>query len=332
MPKVTVLMPVYNAEKFLSEAIDSILKQSFADFEFIIINDGSTDKSRPIIESYPDSRIKLYDNENNLGIIATLNKGFKLAQGELIARMDADDISLPDRLKLQVDFFNTHPSIGACGGWVKKFGQLNFISKYYTEPADIKAAFLFNVSLAHPTAMIRKKILTDHQLAFDQAYLHAEDYDFWVKFMQFSALANIPKVLLRYRLHQVSVTQSHNQLQQKNAAKVKLRQLAALGLRPSEHELWLHNSFKPESGIDIMAYLNQSEVWLNKILAANDKTKVYDFAALKKIIADRWLNICYANAASGVTILKKYWRTPLRQKMKMTDNIILLKFIFKALS
>jgi len=115
MPKVTVLMPVYNAEKYLKEAIGSILGQSFSDFEFLIINDGSTDSSVKIIKSYDDPRIRFIANEKNLGVIPTLNKGFALAQGEFIARMDADDISLPKRLELQADFMDKHPEAGAIG-------------------------------------------------------------------------------------------------------------------------------------------------------------------------------------------------------------------------
>jgi len=114
-PKVTVLMPVYNGEKYLNEAIDSILGQTFKDFKFLIINDGSTDGTADILKSYKDSRIKVTNNEKNIGLTKSLNKGLKMAKSEYIARMDADDISLPTRLQKQVEFMDSHPKVGVCG-------------------------------------------------------------------------------------------------------------------------------------------------------------------------------------------------------------------------
>ncbi len=330
MPKVTVLMPVYNAEKYIKEAVDSILGQSFADFEFLIINDGSTDGSVKIIKKFLDTRIRLIANEKNLGVITTLNKGFDLAQGEYIARMDADDISLPQRLELQVDFMDKHPEIGACGSWVKKFGKLNFKAKYFTKPEEIKAAFLFNVSLAHPSVMIRKKILDDNKLRFDHDYLHAEDYDFWVRMMNFTKLANLPFILLNYRLHLNSISQIHKEIQHKNATRVKLKELLDLGLNPGQQELNLHSSFKPATNQAPLIYLNDMEVWLNKIITANYKSGRYETVALKKIISNRWLEINYANADYGTAVFKKYWRSNLRQGITLTDKKMLFKFLFKA--
>ena len=120
-------MPVYNGERYLREAIDSILNQTFKDFEFLIINDGSTDLSVEIIESYADKRISLAHNGQNLGLITTLNRGFDLACGEYIARMDCDDISLPDRLEKQVVFMDNHPEIGICGSWVSAISDEKLI-------------------------------------------------------------------------------------------------------------------------------------------------------------------------------------------------------------
>ena len=124
-PKITVLMPVYNGEKYLKESIESILKQTFRDFEFLIINDTSTDESEKIIRSFKDSRIKLIKNEKNIGLTKSLNKGLDLAKGEYMARMDADDISLPKRLEIQVAFMDKNPKIGVIGAWAKVIGESN---------------------------------------------------------------------------------------------------------------------------------------------------------------------------------------------------------------
>ena len=119
MPKITVLMPVYNGEKYLRESVDSILNQTFTDFELLIINDGSTDSSMEILNSYSDSRIRIVTNEVNLRLIKTLNKGIDLATGEYIARMDCDDIADPKRLEIQLQYMEKHPDVAVCGTGVK---------------------------------------------------------------------------------------------------------------------------------------------------------------------------------------------------------------------
>ena len=130
-PKVTVLMPVYNCEKYLRESIESILNQTFKDFEFLIINDGSSDKSAEIVESYNDNRINFVQNEKNIGLAASLNRGLDIAKGEYIARMDADDISLPERLEKQVRFMETNPQIGICGQLDKNLWRHKLYWKIY---------------------------------------------------------------------------------------------------------------------------------------------------------------------------------------------------------
>jgi glycosyltransferase involved in cell wall biosynthesis len=129
-PKVTVLMPTYNGAKVLREAIDSILTQTFGDFEFHILNDGSLDKSVDIIRSYADGRIRLEHNEGHLGLISTLNRGLDLARGGFIARMDWDDTSFPTRLEKQVYFMQVHPELGVCGTWIEVKGKNNYLLKY----------------------------------------------------------------------------------------------------------------------------------------------------------------------------------------------------------
>ena len=126
-PQISVVMPAYNAEKYITEAIDSILFQTFKDFEFIIINDASTDSTKDIIESYKDPRIKLVNNEQNKGVAKSLNIGISVACGKYIARMDADDIALPERFQKQFDFMEQHPNIDVCGSWAKKTGNENEI-------------------------------------------------------------------------------------------------------------------------------------------------------------------------------------------------------------
>ncbi|MHB8170330.1 MAG: glycosyltransferase family 2 protein [Thermincolia bacterium] len=218
-PKVTVLMPVYNGEKYLGQAIESILAQTFTDLELLIINDGSTDGSKEIIESYEDSRIRLVNNEGNLKLIATLNKGFELAQGEYIARMDCDDISLPDRLAKQVAFMEAHPQVGVCGTWAHKIDSSGKIVGKLKRPAGNKLEkFLWCPSpIIHPTAIIRNTVFKT--LRYDQAYRDAEDYELWLRVSKVTKLYNLKEYLLLYRVHPASVTSVHRDVQLQSSYK-----------------------------------------------------------------------------------------------------------------
>src|SRR4051794_15571169 len=175
MPKITVLMPVYNAAEYIRETIDSVLSQSFTDFEFLIINDGSTDQSEEIIKSYSDPRIRLINNEKNMRLIATLNKGIELAKGEYIARMDADDICLPTRLEKQYKVMEDNKDIALCGTGIKMMGKKFFQPLVISNSNTIKNVMrAFNVFF-HPTVMFRKSILIEQNYRYDPNYLHAED-------------------------------------------------------------------------------------------------------------------------------------------------------------
>src|SRR6185295_9135648 len=157
-PQVSVLMSVYNGEKYLKEAMESILNQSFSDFEFLIFNDSSTDSSREIILSYNDPRIVLIDNKKNIGLTKTLNKGISLAKGKYIARMDADDVCHPERLNEQVNYLDKNAEVAVCGTWVQFLNE-NEVVKLPTKKNEIKTLLFCNSCLAHPSVMIRKSFL-----------------------------------------------------------------------------------------------------------------------------------------------------------------------------
>ncbi len=206
--QVSVLMPVYNAAPYLGEAIDSILGQTYADFEFIILNDGSTDASASIVDSYQDTRIKHISNKTNAGLVATLNAGIDLAQGEYIARMDADDTSLPERFAKQVAFMDRHPEVGACGTAYRYFGDLD---RTEIPIQDTREAFTFlsrNSSLGHPTTMIRRSVLTQNSIRYESRYGFAADYAFWIRIGQFAQITSLPEPLLRYRWHSSNMSKT----------------------------------------------------------------------------------------------------------------------------
>ena len=214
MPKVTVLMPVYNGDRFLREAIESILNQTFEEFEFLIINDGSIDNTREIILSYDDPRIRLVDNNCNLGLIRSLNKGLELAEGQFIARQDADDISEPERLAQQVAFLETHPEVALVGTWYKEIdsqGKLIGECKLPCDCTQIRWELLFYCTFAHPSVMLQKSTIIKQIGFYSKAALHTEDYELWCRIARCFPVANLDKHLVRYRIHANSVTGIHGE-------------------------------------------------------------------------------------------------------------------------
>ena len=206
-PLITVLMAVYNGEKYLREAIESILTQSYTDFEFLIINDGSSDRTEEIIVSYNDERIRYIKNDKNLKLIASLNKGLDLAKGEYIARMDADDISLPNRLEKQVIFMENNISHVLIGSRIHSFGAANDFGSLKLNSDEIVLKLISNNCIYHSTVMLRTKLLKSNR--YNKNYLHAEDYEFWTRCSQLGKLEVIEDVLLKYRVHSESISQSN---------------------------------------------------------------------------------------------------------------------------
>ncbi len=201
-PKVTVLMSVYNGEKYLREAIDSILGQTFKDFEFLIIDDGSTDGSLEIIRSYADPRIWLIQNEENIGLTRSLNKGLKLSQGQYIARMDADDISLLERLEKQVHFLDEHMGVGLVSSSYIKInvdGEEIGYQKVSTENDEIKERLLRFNCFCHPSAVFRRECI-ERVGAYRETFEIAQDYDLWLRIAEEFEVANIEEPLCKWRV------------------------------------------------------------------------------------------------------------------------------------
>ena len=209
-PLVSVLMPAYNAEKYINEAISSILKQTFTDFEFIIINDNSTDETVSIIEKYQklDNRIILIYNKKNLKMAKALNAGIKIAKGEFLARMDADDWSFPDRLKKQVLYMQKHPEVGILGGNMEimnKTGERIGCRKYAHIDKEIRSKLFRYSPFSHPLIMIRKSFL-DKIGYYNPLYNPAEDYDLYFRLGEVSKFANLSDILIKYRIVDKSMT------------------------------------------------------------------------------------------------------------------------------
>jgi len=221
-PKVTVLMSVYNGERYLKEAVDSILRQTFEDFEFLIINDGCSYKATEIINSYNDSRMRIINNQKNIGLSKSLNKGLAIARGNYIARMDADDISLPGRLAKQVNFLETHQDVDVLGSAVQIIGddeKPSIICQFPTVHGYIKWCLYFYNPIPHPTVMMRRQAL-ERAGGYSSSMIYAQDYDLWRRMSGVARFANLPDVLLYLRKHESNISNSHLIQQWKDSIKI----------------------------------------------------------------------------------------------------------------
>ncbi|MBK9039662.1 MAG: glycosyltransferase [Bdellovibrionales bacterium] len=222
VPVVSVLMPVYNCEKYVSEAIFSILSQTMVDFELVIINDGSSDCSKEKILSFRDPRIRYFENTVNVGLVKTLNDGIDLCRGRFIARMDADDISSLERLNAQVDFLDRNPSVSVVGSSYSVIGQDRTVVHPLTND-DITLGFLtIGCVIAHPSVMIRSNIFQNLELRYSEDDLHCEDFGLWTRLIGTYSFANLPSVLISYRSHLGQVSNIYKEAQDAHRSRIQL--------------------------------------------------------------------------------------------------------------
>lgn len=206
-PSVSILMPVYNTAPYLREAMDSMLLQTFMDFELIVLNDFSPDNTEEILDTYDDARIVRYCGEKNVGLSNVLNVGIEMARGKYIARMDSDDISMSNRLQVQVDYLEAHPEIDLVSAGMQLFGAKEEVWIREQNPEKVKIEALFHSPVLHASSMWRKDSFEKHGLRFCQEMVPAEDYDLWTRaLLKGLKLANLPEVLYKYRLHSTQAT------------------------------------------------------------------------------------------------------------------------------
>lgn len=305
MPKVSILMPVYNAEQYIVQALESIISQSFKDWELILINDASTDNSESVIMQYEDDRIYYIKNTENLRLIKTLNKGIGYCDGEYIARMDADDICLPDRLKQQVDFLDNHPHYLMCGtnaSVIDSNGRRTGKIHNLTDNNYLQISLLFSPSFIHPSMMIRKEILQQNK--YDEAYKHVEDYELWCRIAKQGKIANIDNELLKYRWHSTNVSVINNQVQNELKDKIIKEELKRLDIIPTDKELYCHKTTfqlynlgnKQDITVDLY---NEVSDWFSKLIHQNQIKKIYNQSDLIAFLWSRWVVLCISQKSYG---------------------------------
>ena len=235
-PKVSVLFPVYKTAAYLKEAVDSMLSQTFTDFELIVLNDCSPDNAEEIMDTYNDPRIVRYRGEQNVGLGNVLNVGISMARGEYIARMDSDDISLPERLQFQVDYLDAHPEYDLVSVGMKEFGEGNALHYYDNETEQIKFNALFHSPIPHASSMWRKKSFEG--LLYDQSFVPSEDYHLWTRaLIKGVKMRNLPQVLYMYRRFKGQATASNDGSKRRHANELYI-QSAFPGIEEDRVKAW----------------------------------------------------------------------------------------------
>lgn len=294
---ISVIMGNYNTPvNYLREAIDSVLAQTYSNFEFIIVDDCSTDDSCAAIESYTDPRIRLIRNEKNLGLAASMNRALELCRGEYVARMDSDDVCFPQRFEKQMAYMEQNPDVILCGSYVRFIDENGdsprgeWRVKFTHDPDVYRIHLLFSNHplIVHPSWMMNNRLLQEHHIRYHEPYKYAQDYSMLVRCSHYGKCDICPEVLLKYRTHGNQVSSQHKAEQIKYDYQIIQDQLDELHLVLPEEIRDLHLRYlqvkKP--------YDKRLRRWLCQIIKANRKYGVYNQTKLCLIIMRRWGRIC----------------------------------------
>ena len=303
MPLVSFLMSNYKTPpEQLKAALDSILAQTLADFEAVILNDGVKDASYGLLCEYAarDPRLRLIENETNLGLPASLNRGLSLCRGTYVARMDTDDICLPERLALQTAYMDSHPQIAFSGAWADVFdtdpaAPTESLRPMMCPHAEHRIRLLFSGEplLIHPTVILRRSFLEEHGLRYseDPRFRYAEDYEFWTRCADYGEAGILEKTVLLYRQCGADsrITVRHAEEMNACAQNVQKKLLARLGINESLYDASIHQRLlagrKP--------YDRRFKNWMAMLLRQNRNKKLYEQALMRSLFHERWYNIVY---------------------------------------
>ncbi|MBI3798692.1 MAG: glycosyltransferase family 2 protein [Deltaproteobacteria bacterium] len=318
-PKVTVVIPVYNREKYVRDAIDSIVAQTFTDFELFVIDDGSTDGSQEVVRSYCDPRIRLVCNEINQGIPKTRNTGIRLARGEYLAFLDSDDWACPERLRKQVAFLDGHPDYVAVGAWIEWMDEegrpLGRIKRKPVSPEEIAAQRLFQSGIENSASMARTGVLRNY--GHQEQYDICEDFDLWSRIAAQHKLATLPEVLGRRRIHSGQVMLRKASHKKDRRLEIYAAQLHTLGVAFTDTDLERHfllRSMRKLKFTPDLGYLNWAEAWLQRLQEANRQALCYPEPTFSEMLGRFWLKVCwYASTSLGWTAWRRFWGSPLRR-------------------
>ena len=337
-PVISVAMPVFNGDKYLAEAIDSILAQTFTDFEFIIIDDGSKDGSLNILREYEkrDSRIRLIARENR-NLSDTLNEIILLARGQWVARMDQDDIALPQRFERQLQWLE-QTGADICGGWIQLFGAADKrILKHPQTDSAVKMELLFGSSFAHPTVIMKAELVK--KLRYDKAWEHCEDYDLWERAVHAGwKMTNVPEVLLMYRQHEEQTSKVTSTKKLQLTQKIRRRYWQFIIESMNLNEEWIDEVIKLREPSPVKVNMNDVDSAFLALLQCNHgesraiifdhATRLYFRAAANcPDAATRWCELNHRfGYSNGRTTICQLW---LMSTFKLGPNARLFQFFKK---
>jgi len=323
IPRVSVLMAVYNAAPYVEESLASVLGQSLCDLEVVVVDDGSTDGSAAIVErlARSDPRVRLARQENR-GLPAALNAGLTHARAPFVARMDADDISLPERLARQADFLDAHLDVAVVGGAVRTFGRARGnVWRYPVNPADVAAALLFVNPIAHPAAMFRRAAV-EALGGYDEGNRYGEDYALWAVLSAEHRLANLAEVVLRYRVHgdQMGAVRT-DEVRREWYMRTQAMLLRRLGVEVDGEDLTLHHLIStahlPTTEMPAReSLLDEAEAWLLRLQECNGSKRILDPGAFARRLGWHWRAVCGALAGEGLSVWRRW-----RSSVLVTENV-----------
>ncbi|MBC6697796.1 glycosyltransferase family 2 protein [Hymenobacter puniceus] len=337
-PLVSVIIPVYNAGEYLRPAIDSILQQTFQDFELIIVDDCSRDESLAVARSYEaDPRVTVLANAQNKGRSFSDNYGAEYARGKYIAKMDADDIALPHRLQTQVDFLEQNPAVGLTSSFMKCFGESKIVYEYPVSADAVRSFMLFNMPVANPTALFRRSLLQEYGLSYDDTIkdTFGEDYEFITRLAQVTDIVNQPEILLHYRTFPQTLKADVHARRNAKSNQIREQQLRAFGIPFTERELHVHNtiSYIPFTLGDIS--LAEVHAWLWKMHTFNQARQYVASEAMLRCLAERWFLTCYLSSDKKVNSLREFRRQLLAQHynvpVKLRAKFLLRSYLLRRL-
>jgi len=304
-PLVSVIMPAYNVEQYIENAIESILQQTYTNFELIILNDGSTDNTLNIINRINDSRIKVINNDRNLGLISTLNKGILSAKGKYIARMDSDDYCYNERISIQVKILEANPDIFILGGGHSIIDEKGcfLINQYFPLSYNtIKAEALFNSPFSHITIMLRRSYLVEKDLFYPSESIGAEDYALWLDIIEKKKGRNLPYILADYRLNLSGQTSKFSKIGTERfniISRIQKKALANIGLILDAKSALLHYNLSLSDRIKNLEMDNEmiKDVikHFNNIINHNKNTEFCSTSALRMILGKIWVKTFVIN-------------------------------------
>jgi len=306
---VTVLMPVYNGARYLAAAVESILWQSHADFELLVLDDGSTDGSGDIAEAYRDPRIRVVRNESNRGLVETRNRGIRESRGKYVAFLDSDDISLPRRLETQLRFLEDSPDfvmVGSRIALVDEQGELTgMFSLFEASPASFPSILLFDNYFAQSAVMVRGDALADEM--YRQEFPCAEDYDLFARLALRGKTWTIPEVLTLYREHGGGMSKKRRDLIVECTKKIYVWQLRRLGIEPTQEELNIHGSLGCLAP-DLRGYgMDQVGRWLTRLFRRNEQSGLYRRDEFNALILEKMALACVERGNALPNLLRYYF-------------------------